>query len=310
MVTDWRVHLGAHKTATTHFQQVLETCASDLAQDGIHILTPSTFRSIWTARVNRTRRGRRIFPASMLIGAIGSSAFRRRIAGPGHSTGRIVISEENVIGDTPHGLGAVLYPDLSWRVGLLRSLLGRNTPVQIFFSVRNLATYLPSTYAEALRFFAFDAPFETVAATALAQPPRWTDLVARLRAAWPEASVSVWRYEDYAAHNLSVFNHVTGCAFDALPSLPRPRSTMTPSEQAVRAVEQDLGLDGLDIRRRAERVGKIYADAPATGADTAFHPLTPAQVDLCTQAYEADCAALATSGLLWTPAPLDHQRSP
>lgn len=309
--TDWRIHLGAHKTATTHFQRVLEARRPDLRQDGIHALTPSTFRPIWTEREKRYRRWRRLITAGVPVGAAGTKSFLREIGAPNRPGGRIVLSEENIIGDTRHGLGAVLYPDLSWRVGLLRSSLGGNAQVRLFFSIRNLATFLPSIYAEALRFFAFDAPFETVAAAALAQPPRWTDVVARLRTAWPEASVSVWRYEDYAAHDLAVFNHVTGCTFDKLPSLPRPRSTMTPSEQAVRAAEREAGRDDLDIMRRKARVAEIYAAAPATKTAATFRPLTPPQVDRCTETYEADCAALAASGLLWTPEPAlpDHERT-
>ncbi|MDO5705258.1 MAG: hypothetical protein Q4G49_09340, partial [Paracoccus sp. (in: a-proteobacteria)] len=47
----WKVHLGAHKTATTHVQRVLDSIAGDLRAQGIALLPQAIGRPAFRAAV-------------------------------------------------------------------------------------------------------------------------------------------------------------------------------------------------------------------------------------------------------------------
>lgn len=305
-VAEWRLHLGAHKTATTHLQRTLDALRHRLAPDGVDILLTDDARRVWAEQMRRYRSYRRAHKGLIALGLPPPRHDRARfdsgLAELRTGGATILVSEENIIGEACAAIADPLYPDLVARLGMLRALIGRRARVRLFFAIRDMGDFLPSAYAEALRFFPVDGTFESVLAPALAEPPRWRDVIGRIRRTWPEAPVTVWRYEDYQPNAHAILSRLVGADPGALPAIPRPARTMTPSAAAVRAVEADRRvLNALDYAARVRAVARIYDAAPAAADAPAFRPLTPEQAARCAAVYAADCADLEQEGLLFTP---------
>lgn len=301
-IGEWRIHLGAHKTATTHIQETLAALRPRLAAGGVDAIPMEGFRALWSKKVRRRRwLEHRLILAGDPFARWAVRRFYEDLSDLRLGPPTLIISEENIIGHTKHALYWRSYPEIFRRLRLLRALTGSRTEVHLFFCVREMSAFLPSVYAEALRFFSFECPFEELLAGKLADPPRWTDLVDAIGRAWPEASLKVWCYEDYEQATPSILQLLIGAAPGPLPKIRRPPWTMTPSEAAVRQVERDEGLCRLGGVARARAVAEIYDAAPAGNGSPAFRPLTLDQVARCRQAYAEDCAELDRRGLLFKP---------
>jgi hypothetical protein len=136
-IREWRLHLGAHKTATTHLQETLALRRDWLVARGVDVLPMPAVRALrlppsagWKAW--RLRLG---WPMRRAIEA--AVAPLRR--GPG----RIAISEENLIGYPQHLLSAPLYPQAARRLAGFRALAAGGR-LHVFFAVRGFERLLPS----------------------------------------------------------------------------------------------------------------------------------------------------------------------
>ncbi|MDF3605868.1 hypothetical protein PE067_06715, partial [Paracoccus sp. DMF-8] len=125
------VHLGAHKTATTHLQESLRLAASVLRDSGVYYVGPGELRG-------------ELLPVTPGINDSGRlpqrQRARRRLVTAGEVYPEILISDENIIGGTKRhrlfGKAGRIYPDAGLRLARLMSIL-RNQPVTAALSVRD-----------------------------------------------------------------------------------------------------------------------------------------------------------------------------
>ena len=286
-VRQWRIHLGAHKTATTHLQQTLAAVRDDLAGQGVDFIPNPRVR----ARNLASALGRPQPIARLPI--VGSAHMRdaiEAVLAPLRSGLEIVVfSEENIVGVPRHMLQVPLYPRAAVNVGRLASLAGR-AEVVFFLSIRSYDTLIPSAYVETLKH-ALPLPggFEEASARLLSAPPSWFDLIARIRAAAPGISLRIWRQEDYRANARAIMEEVCGRVLGPLPELSDPTLTRSPSAGAIAAAEA-LPRD-LPTAERMKRVRAIFA-AAEPGADR-FRPFGPAEQQRLQALYEADLERIA-----------------
>lgn len=187
---------------------------------------------------------------------------------PGGGLRHLLLSEEDILGDSRTITGACLYPDLS-RLALLRRMAGRGR-MEIYLSIRSLDGFLPSAYAEIIKGRRYArSDFHRFVKTFRDLETPWTDLVKRIRQAVPSASVHVWTQEDYAQDALGILEHFTGLTLGALPQIERPARTRTPGEAAIAEAEA-LEYEGPD---RADRVRALFQQDVA-GDFVKFDPLT------------------------------------
>ncbi len=286
-VRHWRIHLGAHKTATTYLQETLAAVRGDLVRQGIDFLPSSEVRERALARALGQRRpGARvpILGAARMRGAIETVLAPLRV-GPEV----VAFSEENILGMPDHMLRVPLYPRAATNVGRLASLAGR-AEVVFFLSIRSYDTLIPSAYVETLKH----APpppggFREAWARLRAAPPSCCDLVARLRAAAPKVPLRIWRQEDYRANARAIMEAFCGGALGPLPELSDPTWTRSPSAGAIAEAEA-LPRD-LPPAERLARVRAIFA-AAEPGADR-FRPLDPAERQRLRALYDADLERIA-----------------
>jgi hypothetical protein len=286
-VRQWRIHLGAHKTATTHLQETLAAVRGDLAARGVDFIPCMQLRR---RRLARTLWQRRPLARLPIVGTAHMRDAIEAVLAPLRIGPEVVaLSEENIVGVPDQIFTVPFYPQAAQSVARLASLASR-AEVVFFLSIRSYDTLLPSAYVESLKH-ALPPPggFGGVRARLLAAPPSWFDLVARIRQAAPEIPLRIWRQEDYRANARAIMEAVCGCALGELPELSDPTWTRSPSAAAVAAVEA-LPAD-LPRPERMARVRAIFA-AAEPGADR-FRPFTAAERRRLKADYAADLDRIA-----------------
>ena len=275
----WSLHLGAHKTATTHIQMscaALDLDAMGVGYAGNDELTPKRIPDM-RARALPRKLSPWLRRREML----------RRLGGMGRLRGRMVLSNEDWIGHGEAALEPVAYPEAGPRIRSLVRGLARDGTVELFLSVRCADAFLSSVYAQVLRYRPYPGGFEPIRARALDRPPDWVDLVERIAAAaGPGVPLRVWPYEAYRPNSLAILRAITGLPLEAAPEIADPPATRTPSAEAVRAVE--ALSDVTAYSERIPRVAAIYDGIPGER----FMPFTDRERALLREAYEAQLDAL------------------
>jgi hypothetical protein len=286
-VRQWRIHLGAHKTATTHLQETLTAVRSELAARGIDFIPNQLVRRQKLART--LWRSRPVARLPIVGPARMREAIETTVAPLRLGPATVVLSEENIVGVPEQILTVPFYPQAALSVARLASL-GPKADLVFFLSIRSYDTLLPSAYAEALKHAPAPAGgFARIKARLLAAPPSWYDLVARLRAAAPGVPLRIWRQEDYRANAREIMETVCGCELGPLPELSDPSWTRSPSATAIAEVERLPAA--LPREDWVARVRAIYA-AAAPGEDR-FRPFDQAEQRRLRADYEADLARIA-----------------
>ncbi len=208
------VHIGAHKTASTHLQKTLHTNKALLSEDDIRFFGPNYLR----------RKGRSL-EAMFNLSFSNSPAPRRKphdqlaFLAKGHN--RLVFSEENIAGrltDTQGRMSFPLYPDAPARIAELVAAFAPIQP-QIFLAVRNPAAYMTSVYSQTL----FGVPNIGPRTFRMLNDWRnvdWAEYVTRLRAIPNVGEIVVWRQEAYAQNQRPILRKLlrwrTGPRVDVL----------------------------------------------------------------------------------------------
>lgn len=287
----FRVHVGVHKTASTHLQRTLEAQTEHLRQQGIDVLTPDQI----SAHIAAYRPGRLDRLSLRLRGSLPGGVRRREAARFAAAlrplwTGapEALLSAEHFVGKPSAALLDPMYRFLH-RLEIAHEMVG-DRPLEVYVAIRSLDGFLPSAYAEALRWpFEQRQRFETLAARARANPPSWLGVIDRLRRAAPRARLRVWTYDDYRRDARALCSALVGRDLAPMEELPRPAETATPSAEAVRQVEA-MGLP--ETSARIPIVARIFKENPATADCLPFNPLSPEDRARLRARFEADLAEL------------------
>ncbi len=187
------LHIGAHKTATTHLQRSLLAAQDDLRDIGVQFHGPRSFR--W-GQPSLLQRFAIADKPSGPVKAIDPQAFDTLRDG----AGRLILSEENFPGTFMNDKGRLrrpLYPDGPRRIA---ELVGR-MPVDgadVFLAIRQPTRLLNSAFSQRLHAKR-DVTLEKFLKRNAIELVDWVRLIDRLRRTPGVKSLTVWRYEDYAA---------------------------------------------------------------------------------------------------------------
>ena len=197
------LHVGAHKTATTHFQHGLRGAKDDLLAAGVRVLTPQDLRAG--------------APLGEQLGVSFPNGGRRpdwseaRLADLAGGAERLALSEENILGQlagTSGFLDTTLYPQGAERVAAIAEAVAP-LPMTLALSIRDPANYVVSAYGQAL-LGGYGGKFADFALRLPIQAIDWVDLAERLVAVPQVTELVVWRQEDYPAVAVEAANILAG----------------------------------------------------------------------------------------------------
>ncbi len=282
-------HLGAHKTATTHFQDTLSLMTDELASYGVTYHSRGVVRS----------KLRRIISSPFTSFAFKHSPYgiQNRICQhmfiPGDAE-QVFVSDENIIGSCVDELSIHPYRGLDRRVGFIRSLL-KSYSVKILFSVRNFKRVYPGAYTTALRFEPEVAIKARKSLTDMLNDemmPRWTDVIARVRAALPGADIYVWSQEKYKSNPADIIRNVLNIPDLVVPSIDDPKETITPNKLAVNLVESRAQKGDINKQTWLTECDAIYHEHCVNDESERYTFLNDAQIQLLKDSYELDLIEL------------------
>ncbi|MGR3571263.1 hypothetical protein [Brevirhabdus sp.] len=233
------LHLGAHKTASSHLQKSLRQNPDVLAGLGVRFLPPQHYRRTLAPLQLALRDGE---DRQQLVARAGMM-----LRGAADGAPRLIVSDENILGNLPRvARDGRLYPWAQGRLHRSITVMGA-PPACVYLAVRNIADYLVSAHSESLihkPFRSFDAFLATMAPASLS----WAQLVADLRPALGRSELILWRQEDYPRVQERIVSRMIGApcpdAFKFLALRPRPGL----SARALRALEK-WSAEGRDIRQ-------------------------------------------------------------
>lgn len=280
---EWRIHIGAHKTATTHLQEVLDAHRLALSRAGIHYPDNGRLKRLGSAPALRDAWWKNLRQVRMLR--------IRRIMRTIESEAThpvVLVSNERLMGSIEGLWGENYYPDAPERLKELVSAID-STKATVFLSLRSHASFLPSAYCQCLRTQLWDVPpLRELEPRSLANLNTWTDLVRRLKRACPGVRLVAWRFEDYLRDPCKYMDLLAGTrTAEPWPKMDAPASTRRLSWEAVERLSHiDRGLS----RMAREAVARGIADED-TGA-TPFRPFSAKAEGILEDLYDRDIESL------------------
>ncbi|MGV6811427.1 MAG: hypothetical protein ACWA47_04210 [Brevirhabdus sp.] len=276
------LHVGAHKTATSHLQRSLQRNRPALRSVGARFFPTNKYRREIAPFHAALRNGT---PLAELRAELDPM-----LANAAQGMDRLILSDENILGQLPRvARDARLYP---WgREGAQRAvrLLG-DREVELFLSIRNPVGFLQSAYSESLLHGPFQ-PFERFLSPFNPGSLRWSRLIEELMRATGVLRITVWRFEDYPRLRQKVVETLTGAplpkGFEFLDKRPRPGLSARALEQLSRWHD-----DGRNIRDEA-LIGHAAGLFPKGSDWPAPQNFDPETNDRITAQYEADCQIIA-----------------
>lgn len=280
------VHIGAHKTASTHLQMAMRRAGERLKGRGVAYFGPGALR----------RHGLGV-PEYLSAGSEDPDHAERIRTGlarrPDQPCDRLVLSDENLLGNA-HNVELIhtarLYPRGPARLARLAPLLPAGQVV-LALAIRNPAAFLVSAYAQRL----MSGRLQTYSDyTQGLDPARlsWADLIERVQAALPGAACHVWRYEDYPANAPEVLRILLGEAAPVarpVPGIAHPGLSAR-AHAALMAEAPALAARGEEAIR--ERVGALRETWPKDARNPGLQPHDPATLARAAASYAADYARI------------------
>ena len=286
------LHGGFHKTATSHIQSLLARNSKLLERSGVQYLHHRDTRKRLTVPVQcnvYTKVGMDWDPK---ISDVELSEMTRAFFDEVLETeaGRIILSDENMAGHCGHCVKrGVLY---RWRRKLIEAFAAQFPyPVaEIYLGVRNYADFFASAYVEYLRsvqgqWFVDEPVFRR---NVLQNMPSWHNILKSVVTLFPEARVTVWKYEDFRKLDQEILHLLCGPDVD-VAKLKEPKDKNKRPTASGRAVAELLTLihsKGAEYALN-ERVA-LQEKYPRGKEYGSYDPWTERERRHLTQIYERD----------------------
>lgn len=242
------LHIGAHKTATTHLQLALQSARDELLTVGVAFYGPTQLRGKGLALAERFALPHA--KAQENVADDPQAEWRDMSAG----FRRVVLSEENftgVLNRVGAKLSFPLYPNAVERIAALSSVIAPDG-IDVFLSIRAPAAFLNSAYSQVLMSGGRVRP-ETFKSKNPLGAVDWAKYIERLTRITSLRSLIVWPYEDYAVH----FPRITSLMVGYKPAkFVQWQSEFAHRGLSARAVSEILDLKPTERTQRRARLLK------------------------------------------------------
>lgn len=196
------LHLGAHKTASTHLQKSLQKNESLLAENAVRYFGPKFLR-------HRDHAFLDLFGLRSHGQSVGDRDGPEQVEWLADGASTLVLSEENILGPVFNALNpGVLYPQADLKIERFNEKVAPH-PVTIFLAIREPSSWLASLYSQRVIGGEFRG-FEEFVGDNHPQQLKWSNLVDRLAKIPGDRKVYVWRKEDYPEVAAPVLRRMVG----------------------------------------------------------------------------------------------------
>ena len=199
------LHLGAHKTASSHLQRSILDHEEALITFGTRVYGPPHFRN----------RGRSI-PTLFGLRPWGNRKLTRRepedqLRFMAKGDPRVFLTEENFLGpllNAEGGLSLPLYGEAALRIQALADAVP-DAKLRVALAIREPHSFLGSAYSQALFAGRISQPDEFIAANAPTDVD-WLRVCGEIAGVAGLAELIVWRYEDYGQLFPTIVDDILG----------------------------------------------------------------------------------------------------
>ena len=190
-----KLYIGAHKTATTHIQGILEANKELLMKQNITVSTPDTLRPKWI----------QLF---MDYCHQNKASNKEELLALSPKNGTWIFSEENFIGNSYElSQTSTLYPNILMRLNCFVELFPK-AKIELYFSIRSYETFYRSTYLEVVRNRGY-LPFNEYYKEALFKSKNWVNVIEMFSQVIPQENITLWCYEDISNLMTEIINQMT-----------------------------------------------------------------------------------------------------
>lgn len=248
MSFEWKIHIGAHKTATTFIQTILQDNEERISKSNMRLLVPTDdLRKLNLHGLSSIKR-----PFSMLAP---HRTLQKRLNIDEKKYKGAILSEENLLGLPIVALSGDMYK----KRPLYRAIsqLSKQCSVKVFLSIRSPETFFPSLYSETLKhtFLPKDL-FSYLEKKFTNEPPSWLPMILNIRKSAPDAKLCIWPYESFSTNSKEIIQALAGTQIDA-----RQTNTHNPINKSGSAFAIGLAANldqKLESTERLKLVTKIY----------------------------------------------------
>lgn len=279
------IHLGVHKTATTHLQKSVKRIEPELLKKDFMFLGPDEMRRQPLSVVNLLNHVATRDQSKRV------RSVRRILRGLVETYSDCLVSEELLLG----GLNPRYFLGEKGRVYTMAEMRMKNllylfdtTNVTLFLALRSPASFLTSVFGESLRYGGPLTPgeyFGNFELTAL----RWSDLVTRIMRSGAQRMVC-WRFEDLADVRHAVLTRMLGEEFaPMIPDLQPIRPGLTQMAYD-KIIANAVGLPLIEQRKLVNETMRQFPKAAGAEPLSIFDDELRQKYD---QNYAEDCARVA-----------------
>ncbi|NSX54782.1 hypothetical protein [Parasulfitobacter algicola] len=218
-MTKLLLHLGAHKTATTHFQNSLFLSADKLKAKQIKYVPLSRCRNTYSRVIKACIRKK-------ITVSEAKDRFNRFFAEDAVNNHTVIVSDENILGQFSRTLlTGIIYPEAEDYMALVRQIF-EDADLSVFLTVRSYDTFFSSLFCEALRWQKLNDAREYT--QNFIQNADWRDLNRRISVAL-DADIKLLFFEDYIKNPHAHLVTFTKCDFQdiTIEQQTNLRSSMT-----------------------------------------------------------------------------------
>ncbi len=254
MVEEIALHLGVHKTASTHLQQLIWKNNPLLAKYGVRFYRPVEMRKTVTPNIRRVLLNKNDKSKVDLQKAISEITSQDNFK-------RAILADENFIGDTQgiYKQGAI-YPDALKRLKVIQEFIEPEKTKQIFICLRDYSEYIPSAYCEYIRHSDF-VEFDTYIDKFEYSIDHWLKIVSEIMEIFPLSDICIWEYRKYREIEEKIVNYIVG--EDVYKQFQRLERKIVRSSQSHKAISVmntlQTVLTGAEIRNISHKIEEEYS---------------------------------------------------
>jgi hypothetical protein len=288
MNSEIKLHLGIHKTASTHLQNLMANHNTGVLHSmQTHFYPPREIREPVVRVVHKTYAERK-------AGGPVTKSIADAVAPLLKSHSRIIVADENLIGSCQELYhNKQPYPRAQQLLSVLAEGLTAGRVSEVYLAVRSYDTFLASAYCEAIRNTREFITFEEYTRHLAPEELSWSSLVRSVTDVFPQSRVFVWRFEDYRRLEPAIVNSIAGASVHGRFSSGAGAIVYpSPSQKTISALAalKDV-LSRKELSTLRPRLEKMF---PKSDTNPAFNPWQPAASLYWKEKYRRDMAELSS----------------